>query len=190
MEKKIRLFENPFMESLTHVHPIFPIALWSPVLIYIFSNYFAWHKLSVALCGLLAWTLTEYIFHRFFFHFKAKKNWSKRLVYLFHGIHHDDPQDASRLVMPPIPSLILGFSLYGIFYIFLGKELTPLFFAFFIVGYLIYDYLHYFIHHIPLKYNWFRILRKNHLYHHTHEAEVFGVSSQLWDIILGTQRKK
>lgn len=189
MEKRIRLFENPLMEGLTHVHPMFPMVLWTPILVYIFSHYFAWNKLSVALCGLLVWTLTEYVFHRFFFHFKAKSRLGKRLVYLFHGIHHDDPDDATRLVMPPIPSLLLAFAMYGIFYLFLGKELTPLFFAFFIVGYLLYDYTHYFIHHIPLKFGWFKTLRKNHLYHHTHEEEVFGVSSQLWDVIFGTQRK-
>lgn len=190
MEKRIRLFENPIMESLTHVHPVFPILLWSPVLIYIFAYYFAWNRLSLALGGILVWTLTEYIFHRFFFHFKAKSKLGKRMVYLFHGIHHDDPDDASRLVMPPIPSLILASIVYGLFFLILGKELTPLFFAFFIIGYLLYDYLHYFIHHIPLKYTWFKKLRKNHLYHHTHSNEVFGVSSQLWDVIFNTNRHR
>ena len=56
---------------------------------------------------MMTWTLTEYAVHRYLFHYPAQSEFGKRLVYLFHGIHHDQPDDATRLVMPPVPAIIL-----------------------------------------------------------------------------------
>ena len=42
--------------------------------------------------GLLVWTFTEYVLHRFFF-IEPRSEWGKTPFY-FHGVHHDYPQDA------------------------------------------------------------------------------------------------
>ena len=50
--QSIRLFENNFLESLTHVHPIIPLVLWSPI-----ASYLLWRSIAVhdlPLIGLLA----------------------------------------------------------------------------------------------------------------------------------------
>ena len=70
-----RLFENDLLESLTHVHPIVPLVVWTPVCAYFLFQSVWIQKLSGlelvtwAFIALLVWTFTEYILHRFVFHF-------------------------------------------------------------------------------------------------------------------------
>ncbi|NBP25606.1 MAG: fatty acid hydroxylase, partial [Proteobacteria bacterium] len=109
----IRLFKNPVLEALTHVHPSIPFLLWVPIVAYqlltaVKGGMEAGALTAWVALGLLFWTLTEYSMHRWVFHFQADSKAGKYLVFLFHGIHHDDPQDPTRLVMPPVVSLSLG----------------------------------------------------------------------------------
>ncbi|HAZ12185.1 MAG: fatty acid hydroxylase [Bdellovibrionales bacterium GWA2_49_15] len=189
----IRLFKNPVLEAMTHIHPAIPAILWSPIILALFyqshqihhhslSTYFLW-----ALIGLLVWTLTEYGLHRFVFHYEAASSFGKRLVYLFHGLHHDDPQDGRRLVMPPVPALLIVGVLYLGFKLVIAPKFLSLFMAFFLIGYLAYDYIHYATHHFPMTSPAGRFLRAYHLKHHyNHRPCKYGVSSPLWDYILKT----
>ena len=189
----IPLFQNPWLEKLTHVHPIIPLLIWGPVAIALM-----WHSLSVhpfgilrflflGLSGLITWTLTEYILHRFAFHYVPKRNWEKRIVFMMHGIHHDDPDDSTRLVMPPIAAIIFAVILWNLFSFILGRSLVEPFFAFFLVGYLCYDYIHFSIHFFKPRTSLGRYLKHHHMQHHfiTHGAR-WGVSTPLWDWVFGT----
>jgi hypothetical protein len=49
----------------------------------------------------------EYIIHRWAFHYEPKTEWGKSTL-LVHGIHHDYPKDATRLVMPLLVSVPLA----------------------------------------------------------------------------------
>lgn len=193
--KSVRLFRNDFLESLTHVHPIVPLLFWSPVVMFLLWRAVAVHDLSVlqvatmALPGLFIWTFTEYLLHRFAFHFPSTSSFGQRLVYLFHGIHHDSPDDKGRLVMPPAGAVIVMAVLWVVFALLIPEPWTEPFCAFFIVGYLIYDYLHYATHHFPMRHPLLAALRRHHLQHHfTTEKARFGVSSPLWDWVFGTLR--
>lgn len=194
MEKKsVRLFKSDFMESLTHVHPIIPLLFWSPVIGFLLWRSFSVHELSaiqvaaMILPGLLVWTLTEYLLHRFVFHFHAKSAAGKWVVYLFHGVHHDVPTDKSRLVMPPAGAVIVMAMLWVLFSLLIPAPWVEPFCAFFIVGYLIYDYTHYATHHFSMRHPWLHALKIRHLKHHYSEnKEKFGVSSPLWDWVFGT----
>lgn len=189
----IRLFENQFLESLTHVHPAVPFIMWAPV-----SAYFLYQGVVVkdlsfdtallwAIISLLVWTFTEYAVHRWVFHYEAKSRFGKRLIFLFHGIHHDDPDDATRLVMPPFPAIILMGLLYGFFSLVVPAMYLDVFMSFFIIGYLCYDYIHYGTHHWPMKSAVGRYLRKFHLrHHHSKEESKYGVSNPLWDYVFQT----
>lgn len=191
--QSIRLFENEFMERLTHVHPIVPLLVWSPVVAWLLWRTFALHQLpllpvlGIGALALLAWTLTEYTLHRFVFHYPARSKLGKRFVYLFHGNHHDDPRDKTRLVMPPsggIPIMAVLMFLFGL--VIPSPWIEP-FAAFFIVGYLIYDYIHYATHHFSMKSPVAKYLRRYHLKHHySGEVGRYGVSSPLWDFVFGT----
>lgn len=193
--KSERLFKNNFLEALTHVHPIVPLLFWSPVVTFLLWRSLTVHELTVlqtasmALPGLLVWSLAEYLLHRFLFHFPATSAFGKRLVFLFHGVHHDLPNDKTRLVMPPAGAVIVMSILWVLFSLVIPAPWVEPFAAFFIVGYLIYDYTHYATHHFAMKSPLMFAIKRHHLQHHfTTERARFGVSSPLWDWVFGTRR--
>ena len=107
------------------------------------------------LFGAVYWTFCENIGHRFLFH--GEDYWMRRVPnnkelrvfhFLIHGIHHAFPMDRYRLVFPPLPGYIL-------MYIFIRTPISVTLPTYLycptacglIVGYVIYDLFHYFIHH-------------------------------------------
>lgn len=191
--ESIRIFKNPILESFTHVHPIVPLILWVPVILFLFYRGAALKAVSAVefalllLAGLLLWTITEYVLHRFVFHWKAKSRAGKYFVFLFHGLHHDDPQDPTRLVMPPVPAILIVSFLWMIFGAVFPAKYIDVLMAYFLIGYLCYDYIHYATHHFAMTSTLGRYLRKYHLQHHyAGEQSKYGVSSPLWDYIFQT----
>ncbi|GAB4014448.1 MAG: hypothetical protein Fur0010_12550 [Bdellovibrio sp.] len=192
-KSSVRLFENPVLEAMTHVHPIVPLVMWAPVALACY--YYAFfvqgltigELLAVFILALLVWTLTEYSIHRYVFHFDSKSAFGKRIIYLFHGIHHDDPDDATRLVMPPVPAVLIMAVLYFLFKMMIPQQFLYAFMGSFIVGYLCYDYIHYATHHFPMTSKLGKYLRKYHLqHHHSKEESKYGVSNPLWDYVFST----
>ena len=191
--ESIRLFENDFLESLSHVHPIMPLVVWTPIILFLFYRAATIDSLSAMyfviffIVGILVWTLTEYLLHRYVFHFNAKSKLGKRFVFMFHGLHHDDPQDPTRLVMPPVPAILIVSVLWQIVALVVPSQFMNVFMANFLIGYLCYDYIHYATHHFPMTSPIGKYLRKYHLQHHySGEASKYGVSNPLWDYIFGT----
>lgn len=191
--ESIRIFKNPVLESFTHVHPIVPLVLWSPVILFLLYRGATVKLVSpvqfayLFIFGLLLWTITEYTLHRFVFHWNAKSRAGKYFVFLFHGLHHDDPQDPTRLVMPPVPAILIVSLLWALFSLVFPAQFIDVIMAFFLIGYLCYDYIHYATHHFAMTSRVGRYLRKYHLQHHySSEASKYGVSSPLWDYIFGT----
>ena len=191
--QSIRLFDNELLERLSHVHPIVPLLLWAPLACWLIWRGFYVYQLApapliaVGLAGLLAWTLSEYMLHRFVFHLKANSKAGKWFVYLFHGNHHNDPKDKSRLVMPPAGAIPIMALLYLLFGLVVPQPWLQPFFGAFIIGYLIYDYIHYSTHHFPMKNPVARFLKRYHLkHHHSGEGGRYGVSSPLWDRVFRT----
>ena len=193
-QQSTRLFKNPILEALTHVHPSVPFIIWIPVVIYFFvlsatEAGFGLGTIALyAVLGLAFWTLTEYAMHRYVFHYKATSRAGQYLVWLFHGIHHDEPQDATRLVMPPVVSSVLGIAFFYIFKLTMGDAGMP-FFSGFITGYLIYDGIHFAVHHFRPRTEWGKQLKEHHMKHHyiPHGAK-WGVSSFFWDRVFRTMK--
>jgi sterol desaturase/sphingolipid hydroxylase (fatty acid hydroxylase superfamily) len=193
----IRIFENPILEALTHVHPLVPLVLWGPIalMLMVYSLWVQMLNFStfiiVGIIALVFWTFLEYTLHRFLFHFPAKSDWAKYLVFLFHGLHHDDPNDPTRLVFPPFPAILIVAFLYTAFSLIIPFVYLQAFMGFFLVGYLCYDYIHYATHHFPMTSKVGRYLKKYHLQHHFKKEDArYGVSSPLWDYVFGTAPKK
>jgi sterol desaturase/sphingolipid hydroxylase (fatty acid hydroxylase superfamily) len=191
--QSIRLFENDLLERLSHVHPIVPLLLWAPIAAWLLWRGAFVHDLSaaqmlgLALAALVAWTFSEYTLHRFVFHFKATSKAGKWLIYLFHGNHHDDPKDKTRLVMPPAGAIPIMALLYLLFSLLVPQPFIEPFFGAFIIGYLVYDYIHYSTHHFPMKNPVARYIKHYHLKHHySGEGGRYGVSSPLWDWVFGS----
>src|SRR5213594_1175715 len=122
-----RMFESDFMEFFSRVHPATPLILYLPVVGYMLYVSLGRQKLSFLvvagffLLGILLWTLLEYLIHRYVFHYEPKTRIGKRLHYIIHGVHHDYPNDARRLVMPPSISVPLAFLFYGTFLLIFGR---------------------------------------------------------------------
>ncbi len=192
-----RMFDNDITEFLSRAH--WSVPLWVFVPIVAVLSWYGWTSgvtsfgtfLLFLSAGLLIWTLTEYVLHRFIFHYEPRSEWGKRYHWMFHGVHHDYPSDPLRLVMAPSISLPLGAAFFLLFYLFLGTPAVFSFSAGFFIGYLMYDMTHYAVHHFPIKGRLFGMLRELHMRHHFQDPDRgFGVSSPLWDAVFGTTLKR
>ena len=189
----VRLFKNPVIEYFTHMHPIQPLILFSPVVIFFAFRAFATLPFTEVilsyLAGILFWIFMEYGLHRFFFHHKAKSAYGKRMVFMLHGCHHDYPKDKTRLVMSPLVSIPLALFFFY-FFRFLFGPWQPALFSGLVSGYLAYDYIHYATHHFSMKGKILGRLKANHLRHHFQDPDhLFGLSNPLGDYLFGTYSK-
>ena len=190
-----RLFKSDLMEFFSHVHPATPLVIYLPVVAYMLYLALGPNRLSILavvalfLLGMLIWTLLEYVIHRWVFHYEPTTRVGKKLHFIVHGVHHDYPSDARRLVMPPSVSIPLAFLFLGFFLETLGRS-GPAVSAGFAFGYVCYDGIHFAIHHFPMKQGIGLWLKQYHLRHHFHDDHAgYGVSSPLWDYVFGTNRK-
>ena len=200
----IRLFKSDFLEFFTHITPVAVLIIWLPVVGYFLvrsledlsGNSFPIHIPGGFLLGMLLWTFMEYTLHRFVFHFPARGKLLERVVFLFHGIHHAQPQCKTRLVMPPVVSIPMAFIFYGLYVLVIAtlfkvpQWVHPLF-AGTIFGYLIYDMIHYAAHHLPIHSGYAKFLKRYHMQHHFKTPnQRYGVSSPLWDLVFRTMPKE
>ncbi|MFA6060890.1 MAG: sterol desaturase family protein [Taibaiella sp.] len=186
-----RLFQSEYLEMMTKTHPIVIYSLYIPVVIFLLYYGFTYRLMSVGtiilffLGGVLAWSLMEYVLHRFIFHYVSENPKLQRVVYKLHGIHHEYPRDRERLFMPPVPSLVVATFFFSLQYLIMGWNVLA-FFPGFLTGYLLYGSMHYAIHAFTppsfLKALW----RNHHLHHYKYPEKGFGVSSVLWDHIFRT----
>ncbi len=190
-QESVRMFKSDLLEVLSKVHFTVPIFIFMPVIL--FCTYKALFDVHIPLLtffelfllGIFIWSFVEYIMHRFVFHYAPPdKPWAQRMHFIFHGVHHDYPSDAKRLVLPPSVSIPLA----TIFY-FLFKAILPVndifgFFPGFILGYLFYDISHYAIHHFNFKGAIWKKIKQHHMLHHYQDPDKgYGVSSPFWDKI-------
>ena len=131
------------------------------------------------LIGLFAFSHFEYIIHRWLFH------GSIPIFVQGHLAHHKNPQgyDALPFFLPSL--IILG--LTGLFVLLMPTSYAFLLAGTIAFGYVTYGLGHFSIHHVhfrqPLAKRW---ASKHHI-HHYHPESNFGVTTPLWDIILGTR---
>ena len=187
-----RLFDSALLDKLSRVHWSTPLYVYLPIVALLaFWSLQAFSPVVVAISaavGYLLWTLTEYLGHRYPFHYKHSSKFGARLHYLVHGVHHDHPNDPLRLVMPVLLSgpimliaLFVARILFGLPYgypVLMG----------FMIGYLGYDMVHYYTHHAQPTTRLGQTLRRLHLMHHFRDStRGFGVSAPWWDYVFGTQ---
>jgi sterol desaturase/sphingolipid hydroxylase (fatty acid hydroxylase superfamily) len=203
-DEPIRLFKSDALEFFTHIHPGVVLLLYVPVVaLCLWSGVSArlpgesWAPVwGGYLAGLFVWTLSEYILHRFLFHFEPTGPRLKWVWYLIHGVHHEQPQCKTRLVMPPILSIPMALAFYVFFHLVVGTLIgaprwTAPLFAGFVTGYIVYDMTHYATHHLAMSWGFLKFLKRYHLLHHYKTPDDrFGISSPLWDHVFGTRPPK
>ncbi len=131
------------------------------------------------LCGLFAFTFIEYAAHRWLFHgntgpFRAG-----------HDNHHVDPlgYDALPFFMPPLFMCALG----ALFALALPVGYALLLAGMIAAGYAAYGLSHVAIHVHRFDSPFMRRWAGFHNIHHYHPDANFGVTTGLWDVLLGTR---
>jgi sterol desaturase/sphingolipid hydroxylase (fatty acid hydroxylase superfamily) len=140
-----------------------------------------WPALGLAcIAGLCAWTLLEYVMHRWVFHQAPG-------IRALHDAHHRDPK---ALVGTPTwlgVVVILGF-IMAPSVLAAGFAAGASFTAGLVLGYLWYGVIHYGTHHWHVgAHGYFaRIKRRHAVHHHVAGRGNFGVTSALWDHVFRT----
>ena len=86
-----RLFANAWLEALSKARPEVIVALYGSIMVGVL-----WHAirsnmlpggalLALYGSGCLVWTATEYLLHRYLFHYQAHHPTIARMVFLLHG---------------------------------------------------------------------------------------------------------
>jgi sterol desaturase/sphingolipid hydroxylase (fatty acid hydroxylase superfamily) len=147
--------------------------------------------LAAVAVTLLVYPLAEYLLHRFVLHgrFLYKSPLTAKVWKRIHYDHHADPHDLAVLfgalytTLPTIASIALplGWAIAGPAGALVAFATALLLFA----GY---EFCHC-VQHLPFTpaSRWLREIKRRHLAHHFHnEHGNFGITSGLWDRLLGT----
>jgi sterol desaturase/sphingolipid hydroxylase (fatty acid hydroxylase superfamily) len=133
--------------------------------------------------GVLGWTLTEYIMHRFLAHHgKPRGRFGRE-----HLAHHAQPAQFTPLRVKLLMAIPISTSIFGTAWISLGPWLGTIFTVGFLGAYLGYEVLHWSLHIFPPRTAFGRWARRHHFTHHFQNAKAnHGVTSSLWDHVFNT----
>ena len=185
------MFDSDLLDRLSRVHPIVPPLIFLPAVGVLFAlgaqQVNTGETVGLVAAGWLFWTLMEYWIHRIVFHFEPESGPGARLHWIIHGVHHDHPNDPLRLVMPPSVSVPLAAAFYGLFVLVMGSAAGNVFAAGFLLGYLVYDMTHYYLHHFTPKSRFGKMMRELHMRHHFQDdTRGYGISAPFWDHVFRT----
>lgn len=192
-----RMFENPFLEACSKVHPVAPFAFYIPIVVALMVYALGTGKSTLAHAALfvplgwVTWDLMEYGIHRGFFHWEGSGPFTRKLHEIIHGYHHQYPDDSLRLVMPlgaSIPLAVVVATLLAL----VGKPAATIpYFCGIVAGYLFYDFTHWSSHYRPPRTAWGRAIRAHHMAHHFATPDRnFGISHRWVDLLMGTLKKR
>jgi sterol desaturase/sphingolipid hydroxylase (fatty acid hydroxylase superfamily) len=134
--------------------------------------------LAIAL-GLFAFSFVEYFFHRWMFHTRIP------LFEQGHRMHHEHPLGYDSLPFF-LPGVVL-LSLTGLCVLIMPTGFALLMMGAVTFGYIAYGLSHFTIHHVRFKHPLLRRWAGAHHVHHYHPRSNFGVTTPLWDVLLGTR---
>jgi sterol desaturase/sphingolipid hydroxylase (fatty acid hydroxylase superfamily) len=129
--------------------------------------------------GLFAFSFIEYFFHRWMFHTRVP------LFEQGHRTHHEQPlgYDSLPFFLPAVVLLTLA----GLFVLIMPTGFALLMAGAITFGYITYGLSHFTIHHVRFKHPWLRRWAGAHHIHHYHPDSNFGLTTPLWDVLLGTR---
>lgn len=189
------MFESRVLDAFSRVHPMVPVLVFGPAIVALTGWSLQSQSLGVtfalALAGYALWSLFEYWLHRVVFHFEPDRGLGARFHWIIHGVHHEHPNDPLRLVMPPAASIPLAGLVFGVLYLLFGSDYAPGLGVGFFSGYLLYDMLHYYVHHFVPRSGLGRMLRERHMRHHFQDdTKGFGISAPYWDEVFRTSSRR
>jgi hypothetical protein len=179
-------------------HRLYPVSLTYSLGATAVTAFALWKKApppavaAAYLAGILAWTLVEYLFHRYGLHGvfpPGPSAWSRflhRQLDHLHWEHHQRPWDGNHIngtlrdTGPAVAVLAVLAALNGRF------GLVAL--AGFLQAYVAEEWIHHSVHFYTFRLRAFRWLKARHIVHHSAHGKhgSFGLSSPLWDLVLHT----
>jgi dihydroceramide fatty acyl 2-hydroxylase len=194
-----RFFGSDLLEACSKTPWWVVPLLWLPLFTACLGRTVAAHgtplhaALGLVLLGVVGWQLLEYLIHRFIFHAELNTSFGITFHFLFHGCHHKYPMDKLRLVFPPVPAALVVGTVYACLVATLPYAIALAVFSGMGYGYVAYDVLHYMMHHVPsgrLPGFLLRDLKHRHMHHHYKDhSRGYGISSVLFDLLLGTSKE-
>lgn len=194
-DKSPKLFKNPILEVLTKtklwiiatIYSIFAIT-WITLYVMKYGGS-GFNAFLFFVIGFFSWTFGEYALHRWVYHKIKDASYDSGLQYVFHGIHHEFPSDEDRIILPPIPGLIIAHAILLVLYLIFGVNCLVLG-AGFLMGYLAYISIHWMVHSkpAPAKFNFW--WNHHNIHHYQQHDRAFGVSTPIWDMVFGTMPEK
>jgi sterol desaturase/sphingolipid hydroxylase (fatty acid hydroxylase superfamily) len=188
--RRVPLFRHPRVDRLLTRTPAWlPFVVYAPFVAGLLVAHRGAGLVHLAwplLAGVLLWTLVEYLLHRFGLHLPQHTRAWRVAYFLVHGHHHADPRDPERLVAALPQSALLLALVYGLASLALDGPASAALLAGTTLGYLAYEAAHWRIHHARRPGPLLRRLARHHLAHHGDPTSRYGISSPLWDVLLGT----
>lgn len=132
--------------------------------------------------GLLVFSFVEYFFHRWMFHTRVP------LFAQGHRMHHERPlgYDSLPFFLPGVVLLLLT----GLCMLVMPTGFALLMMGSVTFGYIAYGLSHFTIHHVRFTHPLMRRWAGAHHIHHYHPDSNFGVTTPLWDVLLGTRYRR
>ncbi|KAK7115010.1 fatty acid 2-hydroxylase-like [Littorina saxatilis] len=211
VDTTLRLFHYDFVETFSKCPWFMVPIIWVPVALFMLLRCYTnittspepvlWHPFGIELTvtpvamfplvffGGVLWTFCEYTLHRWLFHMRPPSSVPilMSLHFILHGQHHKTPMDRKRLVFPTVPATIFATLILGLYGLFAPWPVAQAMFVGTLIGYIVYDLTHYYIHHGTPFTAYFRSLKRYHVKHHFEQQQLgFGISSKFWDYPFGT----
>ena len=139
--------------------------------------------------GLVAWSLLEYVLHRFVFHINCRNARLSEIINASHVQHHMAPRNPDKLFVHLHYSLAISTLIFGGLYAAFGRmDFSTGMLCGIWTGFLYYESVHYRSHLASAATGFIGRQRRAHFYHHfTNGNCCFGVTSPLWDFVFRTQ---
>ena len=139
--------------------------------------------IAVFFSGVVTWTLTEYLLHRFLGHVHKGKNFFKKE----HLHHHSKANYFAPAYKKALLALVVSALLCGLLARVTSLAAALAFTIGFSGMYALYEVTHARFHRKDPIARPFIVLRKHHFYHHFHNPKYnHGVTTRFWDRVFGT----
>ena len=134
---------------------------------------------AFSMLGLAAWTLAEYLLHRYALH-----HWP--YFSKFHLAHHVEPR--AKIGAPTVFTLSFFFMISFLPVLALStKGAACAYYAGFLAGYIFFAAVHETVHHSENQSRLMRYFKMLHaIHHHGSSDKNFGVTTSFWDHVFGT----
>ena len=140
--------------------------------------------------GLLLWSLLEYGLHRVVFHWNSKIPTVRKIVRQFHLLHHAEPHRNDQILVRARFSVPMSVGILVSLYVITQSEFRTVgLMAGIWAGFLYYEWVHYRVHTSSSDLGLAAHRRRHFLHHFVDDKSCYGVTSPLWDQILGTYKK-